>query len=60
ASGGLNDERTLLFVALMLADGLDEAQRGSGGTGADDKLIARIGDQLESIALALEQAVPKD
>ncbi|MFX7768239.1 hypothetical protein ABTK15_19750, partial [Acinetobacter baumannii] len=25
-----------------------------------DKLIARIGDQLESIALALEHAVPKD
>lgn len=62
ASGGLNDERTLLFVALMLADALDEAQRGTGrkSSGADDKLIAEIGERLESIAQALEQAVPKD
>ena len=27
ASGGLNVERTMLFVALMLADSLDEAER---------------------------------
>lgn len=27
ASGGLNAERSMLFVALMLADALDEAQR---------------------------------
>ncbi|MGL4312795.1 MAG: cell division protein ZapA [Sphingomonas sp.] len=62
ASGGLNDERTLLFVGLMLADALEEAQRGGGTKTADagDALIAEIAERLESIALALEQAVPKD
>lgn len=35
ASGGLNAERSMLFVALMLADALDEAQRRLAGGQTD-------------------------
>lgn len=55
ASGGLNGERTMLFVALMLADALDEAEhRPPGDAGA--ALIARIAARLEAVAEALEKS----
>lgn len=58
ASGGGSTERTMLYVALMLADALDEAR---GGTGADSApnghaaLVAQIADRLEALAAALEE-----
>ncbi len=64
ASGGLSGERTMLFVALMLADALDEAERRpSEVEDVDDKddkddkgaLLAGIADKLEALATALEQ-----
>ncbi|MEO5866222.1 MAG: cell division protein ZapA [Sphingomonas sp.] len=58
ASGGLNGERTMLFVALMLADALDEAERRPAGD-ANGALVARIADRLEAVAAALEK-VPKN
>ena len=54
ASGGLNGERTMLFVALMLADELDEADRRPA-TAKDEVVLARIADRLESLAASLEQ-----
>jgi cell division protein ZapA len=54
ASGGLNGERTMLFVALMLADALDDADRRPAGA-QDEALLARIADRLESLAASLEQ-----
>jgi cell division protein ZapA len=53
ASGGLNGERTMLFVALMLADALDEAQRRPPeGQGAI--LLEQVADKLERLAAVLE------
>lgn len=57
ASGGLNGERTMLFVALMLADQLDEVERrppeGAGGA-----LLDKAAERLESLAAALEKSAP--
>ncbi|MFA5988514.1 MAG: cell division protein ZapA [Sphingomonas sp.] len=57
ASGGLDDERTLLFVALMLADELDETlQRNPAETGgASAATLAALADRLERVAMALEE-----
>ncbi|OQW75722.1 MAG: cell division protein ZapA [Proteobacteria bacterium ST_bin13] len=59
ASGGLSDERSMLFVALMLADALDEAEQrpcepptGSVAEAAVPDLD-RLADRLEAIAAAL-------
>lgn len=54
ASGGLSGERTMLFIALMLADSLDEANRRPAVTN-DEVLLGLIADQLESLARRLEQ-----
>ena len=60
ASGGLNTERSMLFVALMLADTLDEIERTPGmARSRDEPLLASVADRLDAIALALEQAIPK-
>lgn len=62
ASGGLNIERSMLFLALMLADALDEAQRSPNApasTPVEDPLLADIANRLETIATTLEQAVHK-
>jgi cell division protein ZapA len=60
ASGGQSTERSMLFVALMLADTLDEMQRkGAKTTAGDDPALTNIADRLEAIATALEQALPK-
>ena len=53
-SGG---ERAMLFVALMLADDLDEsANRAPEGAAVSEPALARIADRLEALALALEQS----
>ena len=63
ASGGRNSERTMLFVALMLADALDEAERQPRGTATpqaipgDDPVLPdlnRLAERLEAIANTLE------
>ena len=55
AAGGLNAERTMLLVALMLADALDTAQNlPPGEGGASEAYLARIAETLESLADALE------
>ncbi|MEG3150948.1 cell division protein ZapA [Sphingomonas sp. ZT3P38] len=53
ASGGLNGERTMLFVALMLADELDEAQRRPP-EGAGAAMLEQVADRLEQLAAVLE------
>ncbi len=57
ASGGLNGERTMLFVALMLADQLDEADR-KPPEGAGAAMLDRVAERLESLAAALEKSAP--
>ena len=54
ASGGLNSERTLLYLALILADMLDEAERNPP-SGVSPVLLDRIADRLEAVAAALEE-----
>ena len=55
AAGGMGAERTMLFVALMLADDLDEAEtRPPEGAALSETALARIADRLESLADALE------
>jgi cell division protein ZapA len=54
ASGGLNAERTLVYLALILADMVDEVQRNPP-EGVSPVLLERIADRLEAVALALEE-----
>lgn len=54
ASGGLNGERTMLFVALMLADALDEAERRPAEA-MESVLLDRLAERLEALAVSLEQ-----
>ena len=55
AAGGLNSERAMFFVALMLADDYDEAlTRPPAGAAVSESALARIADRLESLASALE------
>jgi cell division protein ZapA len=54
ASGGLNAEKTLLYLALILADLLDEAEKNPP-EGVSPILLDRIADRLESVAAALEE-----
>lgn len=58
ASGGNNAERSMLFVALMLADALDEQQAAVAAPAANDAVLARIADRLEALADALENDAP--
>ncbi|UUL83283.1 cell division protein ZapA [Sphingomonas qomolangmaensis] len=53
ASGGLSGERTMLFIALMLADQLAE-QEVAPPSGIPPMLLDRIADRLEAVASALE------
>ncbi|RYG37099.1 MAG: cell division protein ZapA [Burkholderiales bacterium] len=57
ASGGLNSERTLVYLALILADLLDEGERNPPG-GVSPVLLDRIADRLEAVAAALEEVAP--
>ncbi|NIJ20093.1 cell division protein ZapA [Sphingomonas naasensis] len=54
ASGGLNAERTLVYLALILADMVDEVQRNPP-QGVSPVLLDRIADRLEAVAAALEE-----
>lgn len=54
ASGGLSGERTMLFLALILADQLDEAERNPPA-GVSPVLLDNLADRLEAVAAALEQ-----
>lgn len=65
AAGGQAGERTLLYLALILADALDEAEKAPEPMPAQapepapaisDELLARIADRLEAVASALEES----
>ncbi|MEN2785239.1 cell division protein ZapA [Sphingomonas qilianensis] len=58
AAGSLNAERTMLLIALMLADSLDEAERrpladAAEVIGAD--LLEKLADRLEALAESIEK-----
>jgi cell division protein ZapA len=55
AAGG-SGERTLLFLSLILADQLDEAER-SPSNGVSPVLLENLADRLEAVAAALEDPV---
>lgn len=55
ASGGMNAERTLVYLALILADLLDEAETRPGSPSASAALLERIAERLEGVAAALEE-----
>ena len=54
ASGGLNAERTLVYLSLILADLVDDVQRNPP-EGVSPVLLERIADRLEAVATALEE-----
>lgn len=61
AAGGQAGERTLLYLALILADALDESEKAPASSPApapavSDELLARIADRLEAVASALEES----
>ena len=59
-AGGQGGERTLLFIALMLADELAEAERAPGGNGgASATTLNRIAERLETLAETLEKSLAK-
>ena len=57
ASGGLSAERTLLYIALLLADELVEAERNPA-TGMPPAAMERIAERLEAVASVLEEDLP--
>ncbi len=57
AANGQSGERTLLYLALILADALDEAeQKPAPAPAVPDGLLERIADGLEAVASALEES----
>ena len=57
AAGGLSTERAMMFVALMLADDLDEARRAPPAVpGTAPAMPPGLADRLEAIATALEES----
>ena len=55
AAGNAGGERAMLFVALMLADDLDEAIMRPAGGGVGEAALARIAERLERMADTLER-----
>ncbi|MDF0487420.1 cell division protein ZapA [Sphingomonas sp. H39-1-10] len=53
ASGGMSAERTMLFIALLLADSLDESERRPAEL-AESHALDRVAEWLEDLADALE------
>ncbi len=58
ASGG-SSERTLLYIALMLADQLAERE-ADPMAGLPPALLERIAERLEAVAATLEEPVGED
>ena len=57
AAANIPGERAMLFVALMLADDLDEAaHRPPEGSAVSEIALTRIADRLDALAQALEQS----
>lgn len=56
AAGGQGGERTMLYIALMLADELSDAERTQACVATPDALLDAIAVRLESVADALEEA----
>ena len=56
ASGGISHDRTLVSLALILADLLDDAER-SPPAGVSPVLLETLDDRLEAVAAALEEDV---
>lgn len=54
ASGGLSHDRTLVYLALILADLLDESERNPAAGGVSPALLDTIAERLEAVAAALE------
>jgi cell division protein ZapA len=54
ASGGVSGERTLLYIALIVADLLDEAERNPP-EGVSPRLLEHVAIRLEAVAAALEE-----
>ncbi|RDE05357.1 cell division protein ZapA [Sphingomonas aracearum] len=59
ASGGLNNERTFLLLALLLADSLDDAQRNPPMGGLSEAGLLRLAERLEDLASTLERSGPE-
>jgi cell division protein ZapA len=57
ASGGIANERTLLLLALIMADKLAETERNPP-TGLPPALLDQIAERLEHIAEMLEEPAP--
>jgi cell division protein ZapA len=58
-AAGASTDRAMFFVALMLADDLDEAQsKPPSGAAMSEGALARLADRLEALAQALEQSPP--
>jgi cell division protein ZapA len=57
AAGAAGGERMMLYIALMLADELSEAERAPGG-GVSSIVLDRIADTLERVADTLENSAP--
>jgi cell division protein ZapA len=57
AAGGTGGERAMLYIALMLADELVEAQ-SAPGTGPSSATLDRIAERLERLADGLEKDAP--
>ncbi len=56
ASGG-SPERTLLYIALILADQLSEREAPAAADGTAE-LLDRVAERLEAVATALEEPAP--
>ncbi|KQM27058.1 MULTISPECIES: cell division protein ZapA [unclassified Sphingomonas] len=54
ASGG-SSERTLLYIALILADQLSEREAPAATADGTGELLDRIAERLEAVASALEE-----
>jgi len=55
-AGGGSNERAFLFVALMLADALDEAENRPLPDGlVSEEALGRVADRLEKLAGTLER-----
>ena len=57
AAGAAGGERTMLFIALMLADQLAETERTPGG-GTSGATLDRLAETLEALADSLEKDAP--